>query len=218
MKIVNYTVYKGNPYTRAIYSSILPEYEPVKGDIDDAILELKTNKIGVIHIHWEEHLIRHCRSVSEAKQLVAYNLARLEYFKKLGGIVLWTVHNALPHEMEFPDLFLQYRKGIALLANRILVHNAATITLLSNQGIQFAWKTSVLSHPSYLRVYTDTKPDISTITPLAVNKSILAFGLVRRYKNLERLFIDLDPTFTQQHGLHITVSEPCYPVTTMPRD
>ena len=106
MKIINYTVYKGNPYTTALYSSLVGKYDPIKGDIDSAIAELKAKKLAVLHVHWEEHLIRHCLCPSEARQLIVFSISRLEYFKKLGGIVVWTVHNAMPHEMEFPDLFL----------------------------------------------------------------------------------------------------------------
>lgn len=206
MKVINCTLFQGNPYTKAIYSSIVDKYEPVKGDIDLAVKELREHGVGALHIHWEEHLIRHCCSEEEAQHLVRYFVARLDYYKKLGGVVLWTVHNSLPHELEYVDIFLNLRAEIAKRCDRILVHNIRTIALLLDQGINYANKVFMLPHPSYLGVYGGKMADPVDVGALSCNRTILSFGLVRRYKNLERLFLEIDPTFTRENNLRIHVA------------
>lgn len=186
MQVVNCTLYRDNPYQQLLYRGILDRYEPLKGDVDEAIKLQRglKNARQILHIHWEEHVIRHAQSSAEAFAMVEFFLARLAYFKKLGGYVVWTVHNILPHEQEWEDAFLALRRGVAEAAERICVHNLATIPLLRAQTQFKEGAPFLLPHPTYFGVMDPLPDQLEPETPTA-----LIFGKLRPYKAIEK-FID----------------------------
>src|SRR5690606_21272592 len=113
MKIVNFTLYHDNPYSRLMYCALEPEFEAVRGTIDDALSLLKSGESQLFHINWEEHLVRNSTSVAEADLMIKYFIKKLKEYRSLGGKVIWTVHNEHPHERENVAAFLNLRRHLA---------------------------------------------------------------------------------------------------------
>jgi hypothetical protein len=67
MDVINYVIYHENPYHQLLYSAILDEYRPIRGDVDAAIQQIGTGEGNLFHVHWEEHAIRRSPTAAEAK-------------------------------------------------------------------------------------------------------------------------------------------------------
>ena len=194
-KVLNCTSYNDNPYHELLFGSIRDRYVPRKGVPADAI----TQKAAILHVHWEEHCLRKARTAVEAKHLSADFLQGLSAAKSKGIKIVWTIHNITPHELEYVEVFLELRKKLADIAERILVHNLQSISELRKQGVNCLEKFFLLPHPSYIGIYPELEANLATISdktssdrtyrnsPSSANTGFLAFGMVRRYKNLEFL-------------------------------
>ena len=190
MEIANYTVYSDNPYHALIYST--ERYTPVKMEIDPAIEKLEKAKKGIFHIHWEEHLLRKSLSEAEASSQVSYFLERLGVYKKRGGKVVLTIHNAQPHELNYLAQFDRMRSTVLQLADRVLVHNLETIALLQQKFDIGLHKIFYLPHPSYLGVYEAVDATRKRLSNLSLSNDFLLFGKIRRYKSVDKL-LDIWP-------------------------
>jgi beta-1,4-mannosyltransferase len=183
--VTNYTIYQNNPYHQLIYSEISDRFEPVKGAVADALERLRSGTGNIFHIHWEEHAIRKCQTRAEASAAATYLLNGIDEFRNSGGVLVWTVHNGTPHELEHADIFLQLRRGVMARADRILVHNLESMNRLDEQGELDRSRVFLLPHASYLGVYEDEDP--AHVTKPSGRPIALCFGMVRRYKAYERL-------------------------------
>ncbi|WP_439598639.1 glycosyltransferase [Falsiroseomonas sp.] len=207
--VINCTMYRDNPYTEVLYSGLAERYVPLRGRIDDAIARLQAREKVLLHIHWEEHIVRPCRTEVEARVAADYFRGAIERFVAMGGRLVWTVHNSLPHELEHVQQFLQIRQAIGDGCDRILVHNTEAINVLADQIRLDRRKIYFLPHPSYLGVY---EPEAAAQAAIAAppatphGRNILSFGKIRRYKGTERLIEVLTPDFlaAQQAKLQIS--------------
>lgn len=182
-EVINYTMYWDNPYHKLLYSNLDGQYKAVKGTLDQAITAQRSMKAGdrqILHMHWEEAIVRKVKTNAEAEAIAQYFCDRLEYFKKVGGFVVWTVHNILPHELEHLEPFMKIRRHLMAHADRILIHNLETINALKSQG-QFDFsKIFHLPHAAYLDNYGAPE-----LPKRANRKQLLLFGKVRRYKGID---------------------------------
>ena len=188
MIVYNHTIYRENPYHEVFYRAIGKCYRPVRGDVELATEGLRSGEGRLLHLHWEEHCLRPCRTGAEARAVAAHTLERLAAYRALGGRTLWTVHNPMLHELEHPDAFLALRRGLAGSVDRILVHGLEAVDVLTAQvGELPRERLFYLPHPSYLGFYEDEAlagcPAPARAGPLVA----LLFGKVRRYKGFDRL-------------------------------
>lgn len=181
MKVINFTQYANNPYTRLMYSALVGKYEPIRGTIDEALGLLRRKESTVFHINWEEHLIRGCPTSAEAELMGDHFLSKLHEYRRLGGKVLWTVHNEYPHELEHTDAFLRLRGELGKAVDRILVHSVQALAVLQAQMDLDSSLVFLVPHPSYWGEYEP----ISALAPKghkAKERLAIAFGMVRPYK------------------------------------
>jgi len=187
--VYNHTIYRENPYHEVLHKAIGGRYRPVRGDVDRAIEGLRAGEGRLLHLHWEEHCLRPCRTGAEARAAAGHLLERLGAYRALGGRTLWTVHNLMPHELEHPDAFLALRRGLAGAVDRILVHGLEAVSVLAAQtgGELPRERLFYLPHPSYLGLYEDEALSERPAAGPAGPPTALLFGKVRRYKGFDRL-------------------------------
>jgi glycosyltransferase involved in cell wall biosynthesis len=181
MKVINFTLYRDNPYTRLMYSALENEFEPVRGTVDDALALLEAGEAQLFHISWEEHLVRKSSTAVEAEFLVDYFIAKLKKYRLLGGKVVWTVHNERPHELEFVEAFLKLRSQIAANVDRIIVHSTEAVAVLNRQVQLDHGLIFLIPHPSYLGEY-EPQPSEAPRWKRPTDPLALSFGMVRKYK------------------------------------
>lgn len=188
MIVTNATVFQGNPYHDLIYSGLASQYDYQRGTIETALDLLRAGKSDILHIHWEENPLRKCKSGIEAGLLLQRTRDILKKYVKEGGKVFWTVHNQLPHEMEYVQHLIEMRQLVADVATRILVHNVRAIEILNEQVDVSPVKFYLLPHPSYLGVYEPESFNADGYGRPAKEQALF-FGLLRRYKGLD-LFME----------------------------
>lgn len=200
MIVTNATMFVGNPYHKLIYASLDGKYEARKGSIDDAVQSLRRKESRLLHVHWEENPLRKCVSSAEARLVRQRMSASLREFKKGGGKIVWTLHNRLPHELEFTEELLELRQALAEHADRIVVHNTEAIAALSDQvNVPFS-KFYLLPHPSYSGIYP--------LAPASARRrrgDILFFGLLREYKGLDSVIEAIESSAEIKKGFMLRV-------------
>lgn len=205
MKVINQVIYAENPYHRILYSGLEGRYEPVRADVDAAINAIGEQGRQLLHIHWEEHAIRHCVTAVEARASKDYLLKRLRHFRILGGKVLWTVHNLVPHELQHIEAFLELRRGLAEEVDVILVHNLEAINVLRAQVTLDQSKLVYLPHPSYLGIYEPEQGAEERALAAPRTRRLLGFGKMRRYKGFDTLLDFVPEDFLAEHDLTLSI-------------
>ena len=153
----------------------------------------------VLHLNWTAPVSQKAHNVVASMIEVRRTLDELARFRELGGRIIWTVHNVLPHELLYlaPELVLC--RGIAALAHTIMVMNPDTLRLVSDWYSLPPTKTIQIDHPSYLGRFPNTVSgdDARRAHGLKSDDVVLLFvGSLRPYKGLE----DLLPAFDRAHA------------------
>lgn len=204
--VVNSTVFS-NPYQTLLYSAIQARYELAKGTPEEALDILKRDGRGIFHIQWEESSLIHCDTRYTARRARERYIRQLEEYRTAGGKIIWTVHNLMPHELKYTDTFMTFRRQLASIADRILVHNSYSIEVLERQaGLMDRDKIRVLPHPSYLGVYEPIERTLAQEKNKPLNPdALLFFGKVRTYKGVSNMLRNLPQSFTDQHGIKLHI-------------
>ena len=201
--VINYVIYRNNPYHALLYGALEGRYTAERGDIDDAIALQKAagDAPQLFHIHWEEFALRWAKTLAEAYAATDYVLASIDAFQALGGKVVWTVHNESPHELAHIDAFLKLRRGLMARADCICVHNLRSVEVLSSQGEFAPDRLYYLPHPSYAGVYEPLEP-----LDGPPSKTVLIFGMIRRYKGLAAFLTAFRESGLAEKGVRLRLS------------
>lgn len=202
MIVTNATMFHGNPYHDLIYSALGGAFEAVKGTFDDAVGRARRKESKLMHVHWEENPLRKCSSVTEARLVTQRLCASLGEFKSHGGKLVWTLHNRLPHELEFTEELMELRATLGKHADRVLVHSTAALAALREQVDVDMSKYMLFPHPSYAGVYPRSQAHGQA---LRGRNELLFFGLLREYKGLDFLAEAISPIETISPDLQIHV-------------
>ncbi|MDR6284805.1 glycosyltransferase involved in cell wall biosynthesis [Methylopila jiangsuensis] len=181
------------------------------GGLAEAIACLEASEPVIVHVQWEEFHLNSARTEQGAKRMAEQVIAELRKVKQLSGAIVWTVHNQLPHKVPFNDAFLRIRSALAEVASRIVVHNAASIDMLTAQtGLSGDdRRLTVIPHPSYAGMYEPegrAAAELRAQTGAAEPPFVLGFGAMRRQKGFDFMLDALDAPFAARHGLRLRLS------------
>ena len=163
----------------------------------------------VFHIHWTAPILGPATSGVEATARVRQALAGLDAFRRGGGRLIWTVHNALPHECRHQAQEVELRQGLADRADVVHVMCASTAEAVSSLYSLPADRTVVIPHSSFLGVYGDALDRATARRYLGVDKDdivLLAIGGIRRYKGIDRLLDAFDQALRAERRLRLVVA------------
>lgn len=160
------------------YRRVLPVFRAVKD-----------TSSNVLHLHWLSPYIkgksRLLKLIYSLKFLIDIWLTQL-----LGVKVVWTIHNRLSHNCQFPGMELWLRKNLAKLVDGIIVHNSSTLEYLEQDWKVDRTKIRVIPHGHYRNAY------LPAINQLEARKELnlpskgyiyLNLGMLRPYKGIESL-------------------------------
>ena len=163
----------------------------------------------VFHIHWTAPILGPATSGVDATARVRQALAGLDAFRRGGGRLIWTVHNALPHECRHQAQEVELRQGLADRADVVHVMCASTAEAVSGLYSLPADRTVVIPHSSFLGVYGDALDRATARRYLGVDKDdivLLAIGGIRRYKGIDRLLDAFDQALRAERRLRLVVA------------
>lgn len=183
-----------NPYCELLYHGVAALGVPVVRDAEltPGWLHRRRAEVGVLHLHWPEFYYRNPDGRVSARSLAAF-VAGVLTAVALRYRIVWTVHNAQPHETSGADRLM---RALLLRVATPVVHCAAARSALGRAGDAAV----VIPHGSYAGWYPDvvTRADARARLGLATDARVfLWFGQVRPYKALEPLL----------HALHALPDE-----------
>jgi beta-1,4-mannosyltransferase len=185
-----------NPY-QDLLARALSDYADVRpGTITDALEAIAMPPV-VFHIHWEDSLFASASTEAKAEENVAAFLAQLAVFREFGGRVVWTLHNAAPHEDRFPSLSARLRRALAEQADIVHVHSDIAAEVARACGAA-SGKTLVLRHPNIAPAYPNDINDEAARRYFGYNEDETVFGFLgamRDYKGVD----DLLRAFAEVH-------------------
>jgi glycosyltransferase involved in cell wall biosynthesis len=156
--------------------------------------------VDVLHLHWPGPYLKGqtwaVKAVYAAKLLVDLFCVRQQ-----GIRIVWTVHNKVSHDTNVPELQRWIRRGVARLADRLIVHDEATRREVAKTYRIPAAKIHVIPHGHYRDVYGDSVPKAEAREALDVpqmGRVFLNFGMLRPYKGIETL-LDVWPVYQRDH-------------------
>lgn len=184
--VVNFIVSDRNPYNGLLYGGADRRYRMRPGTIDDALAGMEGGGSNLFHLHWEERLLVEHPEREAAAAAMADFEQRLDGFLARGGRLVWTIHNALPHEPRHLDLFLGLRRRLAERAALILVHHEAAAETLAGQCAVDRSKLALLPHPAYFGAY-EAEEETRVREPDWQSRQLMTFGMLRPYKGFDLL-------------------------------
>jgi beta-1,4-mannosyltransferase len=186
-----------NPYQTLIYSEFCARVSV--SSVQRSLTYRRFGIADVYHFHWDEFHLHAAPNGTDP----SYR-APLEAFRALGGKLVWTVHNAEPHDgmsAEKQALFHAGRQFLCNTADLIHVHSDPAQALLCARYNADPARILVLPHPSYEGWYAPA----STLPAPNLNTRFLAFGSFRANKGLALILAGFEglPDNVEFDGLHI---------------
>ncbi len=205
----------GSPYQARLAETLAPHGWAVRpGDIAAAILAARTAP-AVFHLHWEQPAYVAAAHEAGALALAEDFLRALDVFRAAGGLLVWTLHNASPHEERFPAVNTAMQRGLAQRADLVHAHNHAGAAHAVMLGAP-ADSIMVSRHPSYAETYPDDITDHAARRYLGLDDEDVVFtffGAMRGYKGLPRLMRAFDLAHATFPGTRLVLAgrcpEPC---------
>lgn len=149
----------------------------------------QTQTMDILHLHWLNPYLKGTNWVVKfiyaAKLLLDLLLVRA-----IGYKIVWTIHNFLPHDANFPNLELWARRFVAKLVDRIIIHQACSIEDLARLYNFDSAKAVVVPHGNYREVYQAPIPKLEAQKKLDLPLRGLIYlnlGMLRPYKGVDQL-------------------------------
>ncbi|MFT5367980.1 MAG: beta-1,4-mannosyltransferase [Candidatus Latescibacterota bacterium] len=155
---------------------------------EKAYLEHKRETHDVLHFNW----IRHFYLAEDLETAVARLnkfVENVNYAKRLGYRIVWTMHNFYPHERRFPELDHLAQLSMCRLADHVVTHCGYAADLAR----EYFYRTEdlhVIPHGNYIDAYSNeiSRADARKELGIADDAFVYLFtGNVRPYKGIDRL-------------------------------
>jgi beta-1,4-mannosyltransferase len=176
-----------NPYTWLLYSRL--------GSLGVAVEEFTVVRAlrggyDVFHVHWPDKALAAVPWVVSAAGAAAA-LASLAAAHLHGARVVWTAHNAYPHESRHPRLERWFWAAFLPRVDGVIHPSVAGQQAVEARYPALAARPhAVVPHGHYRGSYPDTMSREEARTSLAIppgRRVVTYLGLVRPYKNVPRL-------------------------------
>lgn len=187
-----------NPYQRNLTDSLEATGSPATlVDPDQPILfsalrAAHTSDADIVHLHWL-HTFYYGENLAEtAIKSIAFTLEVI-LLRVLGYSIVWTAHNTIPHDAEWPAYHRIYRRFFVLFgAVAVIVHCPRAVDILTESyrlGKDATEKFHVVPHGNYINDYANTCSREQARESLSFDKEtvFLLFGHLRPYKGIENL-------------------------------
>lgn len=184
-----------NPYQRLLYARTTEHTEVMAGDIDLALDAARRRDPGadgkvVFHLHWLNRITETARSADEATRAATAFLAKLKDFRGVGGRLVWTIHNAISHDLPFAQVETRLSQEIADIADAVHVHSRASLPEIDVCFTVAREKLHIARHGAYHQAYPDFVDRTRARAELQIDPEdevILFIGKFRPYKGIEEL-------------------------------
>jgi beta-1,4-mannosyltransferase len=205
--------YSGNPFQNLLYSGFagqglvaVPTFRAE--DLRVTTRNWPTDLPLVVHLHWLNQVLAKAGNDEEADQAVGRHTELLDLLKARGARLVWTVHNALPHDTRFEAQEVQLRRDVIDRVDLVHIMSPRTPELVGEWFTLPADRTYQCDHPGYQGVYPDwvTRADARRRLRIAPGAVVLLLtGAIKPYKGLLELFEAVDRVNAERPGSVVLV-------------
>lgn len=143
-----------------------------------------------LHIHWTAPIAQTARNAREADRRVRAFQKALDDSKRRGAHLIWTVHNRLPHELNYLSAERKLYKLLADRADAIHIMAPSTAEVISDVVALPPATTMQIPHPSYAGIYDSDVSRATARESFGIDDdeyAVLFLGQVRPYKGIDVL-------------------------------
>jgi glycosyltransferase involved in cell wall biosynthesis len=184
-----------NPYQDMLYAGLGAagiRVAPVEDALSDAVLRDGGGRLDgyAFHLHWTSAIAQDGKNIFDAADRLSRFRSRVRDLHSRGGKLVWTIHNALPHELRYRDLELELCRFLAAEADLVHIMSAETVAVTAPHYALPPERTVLVAHSSYLGWYPDLVPRAEARRRLGLlphEVALLALGGIRPYRGLDRL-------------------------------
>lgn len=193
---------KRNPYNFLLYSAIQRAGVEVSEYSTTALL---TSRWDVLHIHWPESLLE-TKSYLAARWSEKKYTSVLDFVRRRGTRLIWTVHDLKPHDLVFPELENRFWMAVLERLDGLMALTGTGLRLARQRFPGLARLPAfVVPHGHYRAQYPHDMTREQARERLGVPEEtpiITYFGQIRPYKNVP-LLIECVRTFEDDVRLFI---------------
>lgn len=164
----------------------------------------------VFHLHWTYSFVLPWAGKYGRIIMQRYFGVFLKLIKMLGYKLVWTAHNALPHQQQFTN-DISVRRMLGAHADAIIAHSNSGAKQLSELGIQ-SGNVNVIAHGNYIGTYPEAITHDQARAKLDLPSDafvVLFFGRIDPYKNVPALLEAARMQAVAHHNLHVVIAGAC---------
>ncbi len=205
--------YSGNPFQAMLYGGFVerglvaaPTFR--SDDLRHATRNWPADLPLVVHLHWLNQVLAKAGTDQQAAQAIGRHAELLDLLLARGARLVWTVHNALPHDTRFEAQEVRLRQDVLDRAELVHIMSPRTPELVSDWYTLPADRLYRCDHPGYQGVYPDwvSRTDARRRLRIADDAVVLLLtGALKPYKGLLELFDAVDQVSLEQPGRIVLV-------------
>lgn len=190
--------WRDNPYLTLLQLEARARGRSMTGstDLAELVAELSDRRSDrVVHLHWTSPITESATDRADADRRVTAVVSAVRSAVAQGRVVVWTVHNVLPHDALYPDVARRLHRELAESVTSVHTLSTQTSAAVSHQFEIPPDREMVIPHSSYHGVYGALVPRRDAQVALGARTDatgILFFGQIRPYKGFENLLGALD--------------------------
>lgn len=155
-RIVIFPAWQDNPYLNLLHLATGAAgfwLQRVK-TLDDALAAVSENPADtILHMNWTSPICQETPDPREARERVDRFIGALQDGVDAGLRIIWTVHNALPHDVIHRELEIELHEALARLSHAVHVINPSTASVVAEHYALPPARTRCIPHSSYQGVY-----------------------------------------------------------------
>lgn len=181
-----------NPYQALLYKSVA-EFGVVTAPVVESWNFHQLGRVAhltdstILHIHWTSFVLNKINTYSEARARISDLKNDIGALKARGVRLIWTLHNIIPHDSQYPDLEIMVQQFLADEADVLHALSYSSLDVME-QIIAFdRSKVIVVPHPNYRYAYEDyiSRADARLAFGLGADERVyVLLGALKRYKGL----------------------------------
>ncbi len=185
---------ESHPYLKLLYSELkklgLTVYSLDMKRRNIVINFLHLMKSNIIHLHWIEYYVRKKNRLLSFFALIAYILLLVSLKYLLRKKIIITLHNVIPHELQYYEIdYVNFLLSLQL-ASAIIVHNKYSKKKTAALYYIDPQKIHIVPHGHFIGYYPNvvTREEARKRLKISDNKIVITFfGNIREYKGINLL-------------------------------
>jgi glycosyltransferase involved in cell wall biosynthesis len=183
LRVLAWPIDPGNPYTASLYEQMGQGVE-----VEAFSARSLAHRQDIWHVHWPESLLNIRNAALAAFKLSSF-LAMIDFVRRRGGRIVWTVHNLKAHDGLHPMLEATFYRRFIPRVDGVISMSETGLNLAGERFPRLRnLPAAVIPHGDYRDQYPRYEGNARAELHIPADaRVILFFGEIRAYKNVNAL-------------------------------